>query len=92
MNKNLFEVGEVVVIQSKINPEYNGEGIVEKVKLDSFLCVDGSRYKGWTYVLEDQPDKSRAYIEPSLRKKHKGCGQDYNEMIKSLNLDIVEVV
>lgn len=104
MNKNLFEVGEVVILQSVSQPECNGEYTVESIVPAKSLVA--CRLTG--QIIRNASDQFAYYLDVSmmksgenfeaiwqqsaLRKKHKSCGEDWNIMMKGLNTKIVEVV
>lgn len=91
---NWYEVGEEVSLVSKSQPNHNGDYVIKEIVRDDF------------YDIIKQIDENTVAVNlgftgdlgndwwglDSIRKKHKCCGEDYNEMIKSLNIDIVEVV
>lgn len=92
MNRNLFEVGEVVILQSVTMRHLNGEYLVNNFQYSNYrhCWVTGRPLSGgFVYELESI---EIPFDESALRKKHKGSEMRYNEMIKSLNVDIVEVV
>lgn len=94
MNRPKFSEGEIVILQSESYPHLSGEYPVlgvwweEKAHIVSGGIVMGT----YVYDLPTELAEVDGWLESSLRKKYDGCGQDYNEMIKSLNVDIVEVV
>lgn len=104
---NWFEVGEEVGVVSKSYPEINGDYKIIAVLTPQEAAIrcgaenyierflSGSYYVLQGLLFEDKNNKHIVYDFAgigSLRKKHKGSEMRYNEMIKSLNVDIVEVV
>lgn len=98
-----FSEGEVVVLQSRGFPDYNGEHTVSRIfpnEGEIFTCrisgvslrVDAGQ--GNCYIFNDPlPDKSNReviFLESPLRKKHIPGEFRYNELIKNLNTKIQE--
>lgn len=93
--KPLFEVGEVVVLQSKQIPHYNGEYVVTRVLEDGdvYECRVTKSYKlvlgsgGYAYLL-DEPlmvDGSEGCCaEQALKKKHTPGEMDFKLLVDSL--------
>lgn len=98
-----FSVGEVIILQSKSLPQYNGEYTVEAIlqKGELFSCrltnttlrqVDG----GNTYVLSTPlaiPDTGYEtfWAESALRKRQEPGELSYTELMQSLRSPIYEV-
>ena len=106
MAKNLFDVGESVMLQSIDWPEVNGEYMVTQVLTRGgvYTCRISGKVKvcnvsNYDYLLDEvigkspiYPDTEAPWCETALRKKHTGCGEDWNIMMRELNTKIVEVV
>ena len=105
MKKNLFDVGEVVVLQSKESPELNGEYTVKSVLFhnDTYICRLTEKIlihiEEMGYILEELVIETlngagnmveQAWSESALRKKHQGCGDSFQSMLSKLNTKIVE--
>ena len=97
---NLFAIGEIVVRRTSNYPEHNGEYEVEGIisssemkELHPLMRVPSGtifyKLSGFNVKLATG-EVSNHSCEDYLFKKHDGCGQDYNEMIKTLNTTIVE--
>lgn len=98
-----FSVGEVIILQSKSLPQYNGEYTVEAIlqKGELFSCrltntllrqVDG----GNAYVLSMplvSPDTGHEtfWAESALRKKQEPSKFSYTQLMQSLRSPIYEV-
>ena len=104
MNKPFFCEGEIVILQSKDAPEYNGEYEVHSVigYKDEFTCRLTNE---WT--LENDEPGTFCYVfttplvdkvfgegseclwcESALRKKHQPSEMNFNELMSSLNIPI----
>jgi hypothetical protein len=101
---NWFSVGEEVLLESKGLPEYNGSYFIHAIVApdEDFICRLTGKVlwtdEGVSYLLHKplfdsiDGEGEAFFAEGSIRKKHKGCGEDWNIMMKGLNTKIVEVV
>jgi hypothetical protein len=91
-----FEVGEVIILQSVDNPEFNNEYVVHAVLdgEDTYVCrCSGKTFRHWvarspfTYVL-DGPivlnGQEILWSESALRKKQEPCGLSFEELMASM--------
>lgn len=86
-SRPLFSVNEVVIVCSKVCQDYNGEQVIESVTWkEAGVCrMTGKILDGhWGYVIYAQEDKSRWYLEESLRKKYPPSSQSFSELMNSL--------
>jgi hypothetical protein len=84
----LFKVGEEVILQAVNLTKYNGEHIIEDLTFDEDAKAwDGSSYTGYTYKLEGV---DVWFVEPALRKKHKPSEFTFDQLMNSLNLEMVK--
>lgn len=93
-----FSVGEEVILCSKLQPEINGEYVVERIILPGEIIV--CRLTGIQF--QDYGEQSFGYMfenaimdndcidgievvwsQKSLRKKHRPADQSFSDMIKS---------
>lgn len=106
MKRPLFEIGEIVILQSVSIPELNGEYTVRQVvtKGDKYSCRLSGKVKvcgvdAYYYFLHEviadspvYPGTEAPWLESALRKKHKGCGEDFQSMINTLKSPVKEGV
>lgn len=101
MTKPLFEVGEEVILQSKVRPELNGEATVLGVYTDTLLAKKRlnelnppdvnfiGELTGARYELTITNIRSTGVIafwaESALRKKHKPSDKSFGELINICN-------
>jgi hypothetical protein len=84
-----FKVGEEVILQSKCNPELNGDCVV----LNAFLTFGRHHFPdvvtqaraGYGYFTTIECPDGMAWDETSLRKKHKPSTESLSTMIEELN-------
>lgn len=81
-----FEVGEVVIIDSKYAPEFNGVATVSNRSTISMTLRGGAPYKGKAYQIEGHPSKDGWFMEASLRKKPEPSQFSFNELMQSLRI------
>ena len=98
MNRPKFEAGEEVILQSRQNPEHNGEYFVDRVVYDG--CDYKDRLTGIEFVI-DWKDNHPGYLlsnrakdshlgteiiwnETALRKKHKPAEMSFSALMQSL--------
>lgn len=89
-----FKVGEVIILQSKAFPEFNGEYVVALIRENGQKYFD--RVTGefseceftlghFGYVLEDcqlKPNrKEHMWAESALRKKHQPCEMSFHSLM-----------
>ena len=102
---NWFSLGEEVGVVTENYPEVNGDykiigklsreeaaqriGCIEFIKLftsDEYYILEGLSFSD-----KNRPSVVYDFVSlRALRKKHKGSGMQFNEMIKALNTTIVE--
>lgn len=93
--KQLYEVGEVVILQCKSHPHYNGQHIIHKVL--TFGGLHQCRLTGTLleesdslgYVLEDlladeETSMEIFWCESALRKKHQPGEQSFKDLMTTL--------
>lgn len=78
-----FEVGEVVLLQSVMLPECNGEYTVLARECGRYRVPSGELYEGFKYLLDD--DNKDGWVERSLRKKHQPGELSFEELMHSLS-------
>lgn len=84
----LFKVGEEVILQAVNLTKYNGEHIIEDLIFeDDATAWDGSKYVGYSYKLEGV---DVWFVEPVLRKKYKPSEFTFDQLMNSLNLEMVK--
>ena len=95
MSEPKYSVGEVVILQSTMMPELNGEYEVECcfAKQDWYICAltgDKQRVTGLGYRLHGlTPDVGgweALFKETALRKKHQGSDDSFEEMMSKLKI------
>jgi hypothetical protein len=86
---NKFHLNELILLQSKGQPERNGEYVVIDVK-HSPACRNESTGEilkdVYIYKLEGIEDVS--WLESALRKVHKGSDFNFTELMSNLNTKI----
>lgn len=95
MTEPKFSVGEVVILQSKSSPEFNGEYYIACVvfKGQSLICrITGFKYISncFGYLLNKSFDAEDSclealWCESALRKKHQPGEMTFEGLIMSLN-------
>jgi hypothetical protein len=85
-----FKVGEECILQSKGNPELNGDCIVTRVLDDEprkiHLYNGETRIEGGcAYFTTIKNIEGYAWAESALRKKHKPSTESLTTMIEELN-------
>ena len=85
-----FKVGEECILQSSLYPELNGDCIVTEVlepKIRTLSLGNGKtvRVNQCAYRTTIENEKSWAWAESSLRKKHKPSTKSLSTMIEELN-------
>ena len=85
-----FKVGEECILQSSLYPELNGDCIVTEVlepKIRTLNLGNGKtvRVNQCAYITTIENEKSWAWAESSLRKKHKPSTESLSTMIQELN-------
>ena len=98
-SKPKFEVGEVVILQSVDNPEFNGEYSVHMIVSPGQVYIDpfhGTEWKddgrGIGYILndprlsdtDDGPLASITWSEDALRKKHLPGSLSFRDLVQTL--------
>lgn len=79
-----FEVGEVVILDSKHRPECNGEYVVVDAMYGLWRNNTTKEIReGWTYKLND--GSKDPWGEPSLRKKHQPGELSFTDLMASLS-------
>lgn len=93
--KQLYEVGECVILQSEDYPQYNGEYTVFEIILrgSAARCrisgVDQQAISSFVYAL-DQPLRSDKtgrevfFLQSALRKKHEPSQQSFKDLMTTL--------
>lgn len=98
MNKPYFEVGEEVTLQSKDQPESNGDYVIYKILKDGeewddrlnpeyTLTSDGVTYVFEEPILDTSHEKEGTeclWCESALRKKYKPSELSFNELISEI--------
>lgn len=106
MMKHLFEVGEIVILQSPKLPEYNGEYTIHAIVETgcNFTCrLTGLLIwtnQGVSYILDeplldliDYGEGCEVFWAPtSLKKKHTGSDFSFTELVNHLQTKIVEKI
>jgi hypothetical protein len=91
--KQLYEVGEVVLLRSRELPEYDGEYVVQKVYAPNEWTIDstGSQYNGshtYSYALGFSFEWGKgvcdAWQQTALRKKHEPSQQSFKDLMTTL--------
>lgn len=83
--KQLYEVGEVVILESKYFPEYNGEYVILDVCFDMFSNMSNNKTeKQFAYYLGFESEVSPWWKETSLRKKHEPSQQSFKDLMTTL--------
>ena len=90
MNKPKFCVGEEVAVVSQLVPEYNTTRteIVAMEYSNAKQCSLG--VKGWGYQTAHQPDKSKMWLESSLRKIKPDDSVSFDALMNKLNLEVIK--
>lgn len=86
-SRPLFEVGEEVIVCSKICEHYNGEQTIESVRWKEVgMCAESGKILDghWGYIICAQEDKTKWYREESLRKKYLPSSQSFSELMNTL--------
>ena len=85
-----FCVGEEVAIDSKIAPEYNTDR-TEVIYAEYREAHQGSLgIAGWKYKTAHQPDKTKEFLESSLRKIKPDESVSFKELLNELNIPFTE--
>jgi len=81
-----FEVGEDVILESKLNPHLNGECVVTEVSTKPSTCAStGERFECRPhYKLTVDNPLASWWSQSALRKKHEG-GDSFESLMASLN-------
>lgn len=84
----LFKVGEEVILQAVNLTKYNGEHIIEDLIFeDDVTAWDGSKYVGYSYKLIGV---EVWFVEPAIKKKYKPSEFTFDQLMNSLNLEMVK--
>lgn len=91
MKRNLFEVGEIVILESKFYPELNGEYPVLAVEWSDGVCTTTLNYlpEAFGYELPVTTVAGGLWEESALRKKHRPSSEDFQSMMDTLKTNIV---
>lgn len=94
MKRNLFEVGEIVILESENYPELNGEYPVVGVYFEGLALLASGGFEKDTFVYELHGVSSdiEAWVESALRKKYKPSSEDFRSMMNTLKTNIIERV
>ncbi len=91
---NKFITGELVILQSKSEPNKNGEYYVNDVKLTPRCRInnsDGEILKDvYIYSLDDVESESGWWLEDALRKRHTGSDFSFTELMEGLKSPVTE--
>lgn len=98
MNHPYFSVGEEVILVSKMQPQYNGDQIVEYVippgehpdPLNSNVIVEGPGYGYRLAGLSLHEDRGLYFDESALRKKYKPSDESFSELMTNYNTEPVQ--
>ena len=80
-----FAVGEKVILESKVQPEFNGEYYIEEVMYytPGYVTDDGSDIApGFYYFIRET---NLQWKESALKKIHTGTGESWDKMLIELN-------
>ena len=80
-----FSVGEKVILDSKVQPEFNGEYYIDEVTYytPGHTLPDGSEIaSGFYYHIRET---NSHWKESALRKIHTGTGESWDKMLTELN-------
>lgn len=94
--RQLFSVGEEVILCSEVRPDLKGEDTIYKVlkKGDIHTCRGSGKQmrllkRPLGYILEtpflDEEGIEYFWEQKSLRKKHRPSTESFNEMMRNLN-------
>lgn len=100
-----FSVGEVVILQSKSMPQYNGEYIIDKIilpkephvcRISGIILEDCDEMVGYIFseALLDLIEKDGGetiWSESALRKRQEPGELSYTQLMQSLRSPIYEV-
>lgn len=89
--KQLFEVGEAVILQSKYFPEHNGEYVVQDVDFDKYKDMSGVIAEQYTYNLGFSTERGPWWKETSIKKKQEPGDMGYKELMASLKSPVFEM-
>jgi hypothetical protein len=90
MNTPKFCVGEEVAVESEISPEYNTNRT--EVVLAQYQTVEQNQFgvSQWVYQTAHQPDKTKIWMESSLRKINPDDSVSFRELMNKLNLEFAQ--
>lgn len=78
-----FAVDEVVILQSTMSPESNGEYTIISLDYGVFRLPNDERYTGYRYKMTDGYE--HGWVETSLRKKHTPGELSFTDLMQSLS-------
>lgn len=79
--KQLYEVGEVVILQSRSKPEMNGEYIIESIDETCLPLNVSGKMSSYGYFLKGS---LYSWAESALRKKHEPSQQSFKDLMRTL--------
>jgi hypothetical protein len=85
-----FTIGEKVLIQSKVQPQFNGEYHIESIQyyMNGHVNSEGTEIPpGYYYYIAETLHQ---WSEASLKKIHTGTGGSYKDMISGLKGNILK--
>jgi hypothetical protein len=84
----LYQIGELVILQSEHQPKHNGEYIIEAIDDSLMVNVNTKKIEGGLgYYLGFTGDMGNKYwTQAALRKIHKPSTQSFTEMMSVLKM------
>jgi hypothetical protein len=89
--KHLFDVGEIIILQSQFCPQFNGEYTVKELKYGEFYHPQQKIViNSFVYDLGIDHGTGHWWFEEALRKRYQKGDMSFRELMSDLKTNIKE--